>query len=174
MIVFPLILALVMLSQPPVKAVKATPKTVKTPAVVQPVAQPLCTAADRFLRENQQLVTVVEPDTMDDWRTKQRLVGCKITAAGGTTRGVQPQAVAFYEAVRAAGWTRTPDPRDAPTEASLRFRWEQSDCLFNVFGPPMLNTDAEAVVNERRPLASGEVRWHVYASCLPALPAAPR
>lgn len=160
MIVFPLILALVMSvhTQPPAKA----------------PAQPLCTAADRFLRENQQLVTVVEADTMDDWRTKQRLVGCKITAAGGTRRGVQPQAVAFYEAVRAAGWVRTPDPRDAPTEASLRFRWENADCLFNVFGPPMLNTDAEAVVNERRPLATGEVRWHVYASCLPALPAAPR
>lgn len=139
----------------------------------QPPVHPLCTAAERFLRESQQLVAVVEPDTIDDWRTKKRLAGCKITAAGGTTRGVQPQAVAFYEAVRAAGWTRTPDPKDAPNEASLRFRMEQADCLFNVFGPPMLNTDAEAMVNERRPLKSGETRWHVYAMCLPALPAGP-
>lgn len=167
MIVFPLIAPLLaLLMQPPAKAAK--------PAAVQHVAQPLCTAADRFLREHQKFVTVVEPDTMDDWRTKQRLVGCKITAANGTTRTVQQEAVAFYEAVRAAGWVRTPDPRDAPTEASLRFRWEQADCLFNVFGTAMLNTDAETTVNEKRPLADNERRWHVYATCLPALPAAPR
>ena len=141
--------------------------------------QPLCEAADRFLRTDRQLVTVVEPDTLDDWRTRKVLHGCRITAAGGTTRGVQAEAVGFYERVRAVGgWVRTPDPRDAPNEASLRFRTgtgaDAVDCLFNVFGDAMLMTDAEQRVDEQRPLQAGETRYHVYVMCTPALPAAPR
>lgn len=136
--------------------------------------QPLCVAADQFLRTDRNMVTVVEPDTIDDWRTRKRQIGCRITAAGGTTRGLQPEAVGFYERIRAVGWVRTPEPRDAPNEASLRFRSGNADCLFNVFGDAMLMTDAELTVDERRPLKSGEVRYHVYVMCIPALPAAPR
>jgi hypothetical protein len=135
---------------------------------------PLCIDADRFLRTDRQLGTVVEADTVDDWRTRQRLSGCRISAAGGTTRGVQAEAVAFYERVRASGWVRTPDPRDAPNEGSLRFRQGSADCLFNVYGDAMLMTDAEAQAEERRPLSAGERRYHVYVMCLPALPAAAR
>lgn len=145
------------------------------PLLAPPGRQPLCEAADRFLVGDRQLVTRVEPDTLDDWRTRRKLAGCRITAAGGTTRGVQPEAVFFYERIRAVGgWVRTPDPRDAPTEASLRFRHGEVDCLFNVYGPSMLNTDAEDAVDLARPLRPGEARYHVYVMCVPALPAAPR
>jgi len=136
--------------------------------------QPLCTDAATFLRGDRQMAAIVEADTLDDWRTRQRLVGCRITAAGGTVRGVQPEAVAFYERVRAAGWVRTPEPYDAPNEGSLRFRMGKADCLFNVYGDPMLMTEAEDRADEARALGPGEKRYHVYVMCLPAMPAAPR
>jgi hypothetical protein len=140
---------------------------------------PLCEAANRFLTSDRQLSTQVEADTLDDWRTRKVLHGCRITAAGGTTRGLQREAEFFYERIRAiGGWVRTPDPRDAPNEGSLRFRTgvgsQAADCLFNVFGDAMLMTDAELRVDEQRPLQAGETRYHVYAMCTPALPAAPR
>ncbi|MCO4097834.1 hypothetical protein [Gemmatimonas sp.] len=135
---------------------------------------PLCTAAATFLRTDRSMAAIVEPDTIDDWRTQKKVPGCKITAAGGTARGVQPEAVAFYERIRAVGWTRTPDPRDAPNEASLRFRQGNVDCLFNVYGPAMLMTEAEDKAGETRALQAGEQRYHVYVMCMPAMPAAPR
>ena len=137
-----------------------------------PADSALCTAASQFLRNEQRMVAEVGPDTIDDWRTRKRLPGCRITAAGGTTLGVQGEAVRLYERLRAARWVRTPDPRDAPNEASLRFRWQQSDCLFNVTAEAMLNTDAEMRVNEALVLKPGEVRYQVFVMCLPALPAA--
>lgn len=136
--------------------------------------QPLCVDAATFLRTDRQMVAIVEVDTLDDWRTRQKLVGCRITAAGGTVRGVQPEAVAFYERVRAVGWVRTPDPYDAPNEASLRFRLGKADCLFNVYGDAMLMTDAEDRADQAKSLGPGERRYHVYVMCVPAMPAAPR
>ncbi|WP_291156503.1 hypothetical protein [Gemmatimonas sp. UBA7669] len=139
-----------------------------------PAAHPLCVDADAFLRGDRAMQTMVEPDTVNDWRTRQRQFGCKVTAAGATTQGVQREAVYFYERVRATGWVRTPDPRDAPNEGALRFRKGKADCLFNVYGDAMLMTDAEMLVEDRRPLKPGEVRYHVYAMCMTAMPAAAR
>jgi hypothetical protein len=136
--------------------------------------QPLCVDAAAFLGTDRQMAAIVEADTLDDWRTRQKLVGCRVTAAGGTVRGVQPEAVAFYERVRAVGWVRTPDPYDAPNEGSLRFRMGKADCLFNVYGDAMLMTDAEARADQAKSLAPGERRYHVYVMCVPAMPAAPR
>jgi hypothetical protein len=147
---------------------------VSQPPARTAAAQPLCVAADAFLRTDRNMKTVIEPDTVNDWRTRKRVTGCKISAAGGSTRGVQPEAVFFFERIRAAGWVRTPDPRDAPTEASLRFRKDNTDCLFNFYGPEMMMTDGEEQAGQARPLAAGEVRYHVYAMCLPVMPAAPR
>jgi len=140
----------------------------------QPARHPLCVDADAFLRGDRAMQTIVEPDTVNDWRTRQRQFGCKVTAAGATTQGVQREAVYFYERVRASGWVRTPDPRDAPNEGALRFRKGKADCLFNVYGDAMLMTDAEMLVEDRRPLKAGEVRYHVYAMCMTAMPAAAR
>ena len=88
--------------------------------------------------------------------------------------GIERLVNAFYERVRAVGWVRTPDPYDAPSEASLRFRMGKADCLFNVYGDAMLMTDAEDRVDLARVLAPGEKRYHVYVMCLPVMPAAPR
>lgn len=133
-----------------------------------------CTAATRFLRDEQRMVAAIDADTIDDWRTKQRLAGCRITAAGGSPIGVAKEAVRLYERLRAVGWVRTPDPRDAPNEASLRFRLAQSDCLFNVNAEAMLNTESEGRVNDALVLRAGETRYQVFVLCLPAMAAAPR
>lgn len=133
-----------------------------------------CSAAAQFLRTEQRMVSQIERDTIDDWRTKQRVAGCRISAAGGTTAGVQREAVQLYERLRAAKWVRTPEPFDSPNEASLRFRWGQSDCLFNVNREALLGTDAESAVNERLVLRAGETRYQVFVMCMPARPAAPR
>ncbi len=132
-----------------------------------------CVAAARFLRVDRHMVAAIDRDTINDWRTQQRVAGCRITAAGGTDIGVAKEAVRLYERLRAAHWTRTPDPRDAPNEASLRFRWEQSDCLFNVNAEALLNTTAEDLVNDALVLKLGETRYQVFVMCMPALPARP-
>jgi len=143
-------------------------------AAAAPVDSTHCTQAARFLRADQQMVAEIETDTIDDWRTGKRIAGCRITAAGGTEIGVSKEAARLYERLRAASWTRTPDPRDAPNEASLRFRLGQSDCLFNVNSEPLLNTDAEGRVNEALVLKTGHTRYQVFVMCLPVMPAKPR
>ncbi len=133
-----------------------------------------CAEAARFLRGTQRMVAAVEIDTLDDWRTGKRVAGCRVTAAGGTDIGVAKEAVRFYDRLRAAQWVRTPDPRDSPNEGSLRFRWEQSDCLFNVNAEAMLNSDAEMRVNTALALAPGDTRYQVFVMCMAAMPAKPR
>ncbi len=133
-----------------------------------------CAEAAGFARVTQGMIARVDPDTIDDWRTGRRLRGCRVTAAGSTTLGVAGEAVRFYERLRAAGWTRTPDPRDAPNEASLRFRWAGTDCVFNIYADARLGTDAEFAVNDSVPARAGEARYQLLVLCMPALPAAPR
>lgn len=128
-----------------------------------------CVEAERFLTQQLLMVTRVEPDTLDDWRTSQRLPGCRITAAGARRSSLAVAARVLYEKVRAEGWMRTPDPRDAPNESSLRFRIGETDCLFNVYQGILMGTDAELAVTgavERRP---GEELYHVVVWCLPAM-----
>lgn len=117
--------------------------------------------------------TVVEPDTIDDWRTDRFVPGCRITAAGLTNRSLRGEAQRFYDVLRAASWVRTPDPRDAPGEASLRFRHDGVDCLFNVYSGGLLNTDAELAVDDERVPGPGELRYNVLVLCTPAAEAAP-
>ncbi|MCC6244269.1 MAG: hypothetical protein IT353_15605 [Gemmatimonadaceae bacterium] len=142
-------------------------------AAAAPVDSTHCIAAAAFLRSDRKMVAEISDDTLNDWRTGKRVAGCRITAAGTTDISVQGEAIRFYEAIRAARWVRTPDPRDAPNEASLRFRWEQSDCLFNINAEALLFTDAETRVNEALVLKPGATRYHLYVICLPAMPAKP-
>lgn len=133
-----------------------------------------CQAALRFVRDTQRMSAEVEVDTVDDWRTRQRLDGCRITAAGTTTLGVGAEAVRFFERLRTNGWTRTPDPRDAPNESSLRFRYAGTDCLFNVYEGARLFTEAEFRVNDAVSPRAGEARYQALVQCVPAMDAAPR
>lgn len=120
------------------------------------------------------MTAIVDRDTVDDWRTGRKLPGCRVTAAGVTARTLRTEATLFYEQLRAAGWSRTPDPRDAPNEASLRFRKDGVDCLFNVYGDALLFTDAEQRVAEATVPPPGRMRYGVFVMCTEALPAAAR
>lgn len=133
-----------------------------------------CAAAARFLRDERHMVAEIEADTIDDWRTQKRVPGCRITAAGASELGVNREAVHFYELLRAAKWVRTPEPRDSPNEGSLRFRWEQADCLFNINAEALLGTDAEQRVNDTLHVPAGQTRYQIFVMCMPAMPAVPR
>ncbi len=133
-----------------------------------------CRHAAEFLRATQRMEVEVVADSLNDWRSRTRVAGCTVTAAGASDLDVRGEATRLYERIRTAGWERTPDPRDAPREASLRFRREGSDCLFNVNAEAMLFTDAEERVLERLTVRPGEVRYHVYVMCFAAMPSAER
>ena len=134
----------------------------------------LCLQAERFVR-GVGMVAITEPDTIDDWRTRAMVPGCRVTAAGATRRPDAVEAREFYERIREAGWVRTPEPRDAPNEASLRFRRDGADCLFNYYTPTSpLNTDAEMDVTDAVFMTVGERLFNILVMCTPAAPAAPR
>lgn len=135
----------------------------------------LCLEAERFVRDSIGMTTVTEPDTIDDWRTRALVPGCRVTAAGATRRSDAVEARDFYERMRRSGWVRTPDPRDAPNEASLRFRRSGADCLFNYYTlDSPLHTDAELTVTDAVFLDAGERMFNFLVLCTPAAPAAPR
>jgi len=136
--------------------------------------QARCEPARRLLVEEFGMETRVDRDTLDDWRTGKRLKGCQVTAAGVRQTPIQTAARVFYEKVREAGWTRTPDPRDAPNEASLRFRMGETDCLFNVYQGILLGTDSEIAVTSALGMQRGEAAYHVLVRCIPAMEARPR
>ena len=135
----------------------------------------LCEQADRFLIEVMGMVTVVEPDTIDDWRTKAMVPGCRVTAAGASAQADADVARAFYQVLHESDWVRTPDPRDAPNEASMRYRRDGADCLFNFYNSAMsLNTEAEMFVSDAVHRGPGEKLYNFLVMCTPAGPAAPR
>ena len=133
-----------------------------------------CSEAARFLSGDRKMVAITEPDSIDDWRTGKWQRGCRITAAGLTDATVAQEAVRFYEHVRQTGWTRTPDPRDSPGEASLRFRKSDNDCLYNVYENALLLTEAERKVGVETTPGPGKSRYYVFVFCMRAQPAAPR
>lgn len=135
----------------------------------------LCEGAERFVRETIGMVAMSEPDTIDDWRTKAMVPGCRVTAAGAMAQSASEQVRLFYQLLQESGWARTPDPRDAPNEASLRFRRDGADCLFNYYdSSSSLNTEAELTVSDAVPLEPGQRLFNFLVMCTPAAPAAPR
>lgn len=135
----------------------------------------LCTEAERFLRDTMNMQALSEPDTIDDWRTRKMVPGCRVTAAGGTTRSSADVARGFFDVLAEAGWSRTPDPYDAPNEASLRYRRFGADCLFSFYDRmSSLNTEAEFDVSDAVELEPGEHFFHFLVMCTPAAPAAIR
>ncbi|MFV1987567.1 MAG: hypothetical protein ACC682_09795 [Gemmatimonadota bacterium] len=133
----------------------------------------LCRDAERFLENEVGMTALAEGDTIDDWRTQRMVPGCRVTAAGLTTRTLGREATRFFELIRAAGWTRTPDPRDAPNEASLRFRMNEVDCLFSFYSGGILGTESEGTVDDAVVPGPGQRRYNVLVMCMPAMEAAP-
>lgn len=135
----------------------------------------LCLEAERFLRGEMEMQAITEPDTIDDWRTGRMVPGCRITAAGGTTWDSRSVARHFFDVLPESGWARTPDPRDAPNEASLRYRRAGADCLFTFYDQwSALGTDAEFAVSDAVPLEGEERLFHFLVMCTPEAPAKPR
>lgn len=132
-----------------------------------------CVRAERFLVREMGMAAVVEADSLDDWRTGRVLPGCRITAAGTTKRELAEAASRLYDELREAGWTRTPDPRDAPGESSLRLRRAGEDCLFNVYAGVLLGTEAELEVSAARTPGPGRSRINVLVLCVPVAEARP-
>ena len=151
--------------------------TLATLLLSTPVAgqEELCVGAERFVRDVMGMVAVAELDTIDDWRTRSIVPGCRVTAAGASSLPSADIARGFYQVIDESGWARTPDPRDAPSEASLRFRRDGADCLFNYYDSSMsLNTDAEMMVSDAVYVGRGEKLYNFLVLCTPAAPAAPR
>ena len=146
--------------------------TVATPAAAQ---LHLCMEAERFLRDTMEMQALSEPDTIDDWRTQAMVPGCRVTAAGATRFTPTQVARGFFEVLAESGWTRTPDPQDAPNEASLRYRRLGADCLFTYYdGTSTLNTEAEFTVSDAVEIEPGERFFYFLVMCTPAAPAAER
>ena len=132
-----------------------------------------CEPVQQFLTEDFGMVAETERDTVDEWRTQKMLAGCRVTAAGGTQLGMADTAGLLYDRLFAAGWTRTPDPRDAPNESALRLRLDDTDCFFSVFSRIVLGSAAEMRVNRALVPGAGEARYNVLVQCVPAMAAAP-
>jgi hypothetical protein len=135
----------------------------------------LCAGAERFLVETMGMIAVSEPDTIDDWRTRAMVPGCRVTAAFASRAARSDIVRDFYQVLDESDWVRTPDPRDAPNEASLRYRRDGADCLFNFYDSSMsLNTDAEMYVSDAVHKSPAEDLYNFLVMCTPAMPAAPR
>ena len=133
-----------------------------------------CDAPYRMLTEGLGMAAEVTADTVADWRTHLSLPGCRITAAGSIADASETeQAEAFFNSVRDAGWTRTPDPRDMPNESAIRFRLNDTDCFFNRYLGIMIGTPAEMRVNGVYQGRPGDDRFNVLVQCVEALPAFP-
>ena len=133
----------------------------------------LCVEAERFLRGEMAMEALAQPDTIDDWRTRERVAGCRVTAAGATSESSVEVARRFFRALDASPWIRTPDPMDAPNEASLRYRRLGSDCLFSYYDhTSALGTEAEFVVSEAVRPAPGQRLFYMLVLCTPEAPAA--
>ena len=130
-----------------------------------------CSPVTEFLGGEMGMETRVDADTLRDWRTGLTLSACRVTAAGVRSRTLATAARNLYERLRAAGWTRTPNPADAPNESSLRFRLADTDCLFNVYTGILLATPAEFEVSSAIERGVGERIYNVLVQCVPALPA---
>ena len=134
----------------------------------------LCLDAERFIRNVAGMVSLTEPDTVNDWRTQSVTPGCRVTAAAATRQLSRNLLRDFFNSLQSDAWIRTPDPRDAPNEGSLRFRKGQADCLFSFYDSSVsLNTDAELTVSDAVFKTVGEKLYHFLVLCTPAAPAAP-
>lgn len=144
------------------------------PAVARPTQESLCAEAHAFLVDELAMAAITEPDEVDDWRTRKVTQGCRITAAGLTDVDFRTQAIRSFDRLAESGWARSPDPRDAPNEASLRFRRGPVDCLFSFYSGGLLGTEAELEVDDARVPAPGERRFNFLVLCVPAREAVPR
>lgn len=134
-----------------------------------------CESLHRVMTATLEMAAEVSPDTIQDWRTRSFLPGCRVTAVGSIHRETPGEEnEVFYRTLLAEGWTRTPDPYDRPNEAALMLRHQGADCFFTPYQGIRLGTEAEFRVNHAFVTRPGEERYSFLARCVEALPAVPR
>jgi hypothetical protein len=131
-----------------------------------------CQYAERYLTEQFGMITETGPDTLDDWRTDRLLPACRVTAAGSTSLEMRDVAEGLYAGLFATGWTRSPDPQDAPNESSFRLRQADTECLFSFYSNIVIGTPAEIRVSTALIISPGEKRFNVLAQCTPPMESA--
>ena len=132
-----------------------------------------CEPVHSFLTQDFGMVAEISRDTIDDWRTHKILPGCRVTAAGGAAFGIGEQATLMYRQLMAAGWKRSPEPRDAPAESALRFRLADTDCFFSPYSGIAIGTEAERRVSQAFKRNSEDAPFNVLVQCVQAMDAAP-
>ena len=132
-----------------------------------------CEPVQKFLTEDFGMVAETGKDTIDDWRTHKIVPGCRVTAAGGAAFGMGEQATLLYKQLMGQGWKRSPDPRDAPDESSMRFRLADTDCLFSPYSGIAIGTEAERRVSQAFHRNPEDAPFNVLVQCMKAMPAAP-
>ena len=135
------------------------------------VEERYCEGARSYLADSLHTLALVDPDTIQDWRTRDTVLGCRVYASQATPLEQTPAARAFYDRLLASGWARTPDPLDMPNEAAIRVRQDNFDCLFHVYKAPLINSPSELEVTNSIKLQPGEGQFNVLAQCMPARPA---
>jgi hypothetical protein len=131
-----------------------------------------CQYAERYLTEQFGMIAETGPDTLDDWRTDRLLPACRVTAAGSSALAMGDVAQGLYEGLFATGWTRSPDPQDAPNESSFRLRQADTECLFSFYDNIVIGTPAEIRVSSALVISPGEKRFNVLAQCTPPMESA--
>jgi hypothetical protein len=131
-----------------------------------------CQHAERYLTEQFGMIAETGPDTLDDWRTDRLQPACRVTAAGSTALEMRDVAEGLYAGLFASGWTRSPDPQDAPEESSYRLRQADTECLFSFYSNIVIGTPEEIRVSSALVISPGETRFNVLAQCTPPLESA--
>jgi hypothetical protein len=131
-----------------------------------------CQHAERYLTEQFGMIAETGPDTLDDWRTDRLLPACRVTAAGSTSLAMRDVAEGLFAGLFETGWTRSPDPQDAPNESSFRLRQADTECLFSFYDNIALGTAAELRVTNALVIPPGEKRFNVLAQCTPPMESA--
>jgi hypothetical protein len=142
-------------------------------AQVPPGAE-LCTTVHTFLTEGFGMIDETEADTIADARTAERLPGCRVTAAGGSSSELAETASLLWDQLAADGWERTPEPRDIPQRGARRLRKQGADCLFSVYHAvtDTIGSDAQLRLNRVFSLYGADQSFNVLVQCVPAKPSA--
>ena len=133
-----------------------------------------CEAVQRLLTEDMGMVAESSPDTVRDWRAKQIRLGCRITAAGSMLRTTaRDKGEVLYARLLTGGWKRQPARRGATNDPAVRFRLDETECLFSVYSGMMVGTQAEMRVSAAFKVRPGEERYNLLVQCVSATQAVP-
>jgi len=122
----------------------------------------LVAAAERAIALDEVIIDVYSPGPLDDHNPLRQ-----------TPTLVTDEGEALYARLLTVGWKRTPDPRNATNGPALRFRLDETECLFSVYSGMMVGTQAEMRVSAAFKVRPGEERYNLLVQCVSATQAVP-